>query len=110
MGYFNKAVDKLKTATNQLTEVINQKDKIKSGPTKPEEKEKQDEIIYDPVLKRYLINGKVPDDEQTTRHEGQSKLPSPPPPPKSSITKSNNPIVPPPPPGKKSRVINNRYA
>lgn len=61
MGYFNKAVDKLKTATTQLTEVINEKDK----PTKSvaiKEEEKEEDITYDPVLKRYLINGKVPDD------------------------------------------------
>jgi len=28
---------------------------------KAEEKEPEEDIVYDPVLKRYLINGKVPD-------------------------------------------------
>jgi hypothetical protein len=57
MGYWSKAVDKIKNATSQLTEIQKEKERPKQQ-APPEEKE--DEIEYDPILKRYRINGKIP--------------------------------------------------
>jgi len=59
------------------------------------------------VLKRYRINGKVPEDEHQSQTATGSKVPPPPPPPKQ-----NKSITPPPPIGsKKSRIAGaNRYA
>jgi hypothetical protein len=58
------------------------------------------------VLKRYLINGKVPEDDSSRPSDPTaSKLPPPPPP-----SKNPNRPVPPPLPGKKTRVATNRYA
>ena len=51
MGFWSKAVDKIKSATTQITE------KEKTQPEEPEE-----DITYDPVTKRYLVNGKAFED------------------------------------------------
>jgi hypothetical protein len=56
-GYFNninKAIDKIKTSTSS---VIGVNEKVVK-----EEEEKKSEIVYDPVRKRYMINGTIPEE------------------------------------------------
>jgi len=48
-----KAVDSIKTATTQL---------VKEKEKKIEPEAKEDEIVYDPIRKRYVINGAIPED------------------------------------------------
>lgn len=105
MGIWNKAIDKFKTATTQFAD----KEKpIKGQQTQPQTQEPEppeDDITYDPVLKRYLINGKVPeDDDHRPNPTGSVKAPPPPPP------KTNKPTAPPPPGKRKTVTAINRYA
>ena len=60
MGIWNKAVGTFKNTAAQL--VKEEKTREVQQP-KQSQPEPEDDIRYDPVLKRYLINGKVPDDE-----------------------------------------------
>lgn len=55
MGYFNQALKKI---TNQTPE----REHPSTTQTSAAEEEPKETISYDPVLKRYLINGKVPQD------------------------------------------------
>lgn len=55
MGYFNQALKKI---TNQTPE----REQPLAGQTSAVEEEPKETFSYDPVLKRYLINGKVPQD------------------------------------------------
>jgi hypothetical protein len=104
MGIWNKAIDKFKTATTQFAD----KEKPTRGPPQAQEPEpaEEEDITYDPVLKRYLINGKVPVDEDHRPNPTGAVKPPPPPPPKTTKPAA------PPPPGKKPKTVtaSNRYA
>ena len=94
----------MKTATTQFTAVEN---KAPVKPAPKEEEQKEDDIVYDPILKRYLINGKVPEDEDSKISNSGSKAPPPPPRP----LPSGKQTAVPPPQGNttKKRAFSNMY-
>jgi len=73
----------------------------------------EDDIEWDPVARRYRINGEIPKDDSMPTADPSDpnntnpvKKPAPPPAPKPKG------VAPPPPPGRKARTVTatNRYA
>lgn len=113
MGIWSKASDFIKTTANQLVKeekpkTIGNKNTVKEAPEEPPE----DDIVWDPVLRRYRINGEIPQDDSAPTNHSDPTNPSPPKKPVPPPAPKPKGVAPPPPPGRKPRTVTatNRYA